>query len=89
MVLYPTRGIPIPLAMDRVVDFHQAHILTNSSKPLELKATMLLWTIALLDLLELLSPIDGTSIFYPTVAINHLSSFSIFLYRIMPLFESY
>jgi hypothetical protein len=84
MALYGTRQIPMPLSLDRLLDYKAAMQLSSSDEPLNLTATMNLTYAALLTLLEFISPDPGTSLLYPSLAYSGLSSFSLFYYRIAP-----
>ena len=85
MVLYATRQIPMPLSLDRLLDYRVAMEMTYSPDPLNLTSTMAIMYSVLLELLELISPIVGTSLLYPALVEGGLSSFSLFYYRTRPL----
>ena len=73
-----SRDGPSPLNLNRFPSYQAALQGSSQSSPLNLTSTMLLWEAALVSMLWVLSPLDGTtSIFYPVLGANNLSSFSI------------
>jgi hypothetical protein len=81
MVLYATRQIPMPLSLDRLLDYRVAMEMTSSPDPLNLTSTMAIMYSVLLELLQLISPTEGTSLLYPALVEGGLSSFKFFYYR--------
>jgi len=77
----------MPLSLDRLLDYRVAMEMTSSpvADPLNLTSTMAIMYSVLLELLELISPAEGTSLLYPALVEGGLSSFSLFYYRIRPL----
>jgi hypothetical protein len=76
-----TRNNPEPLAVNNLPSYTQALGYTSATAPLDLQSAILLWEAVLLDIIGAISPvspIQGTSILFPILAMNNLSSFSIF-----------
>jgi len=70
-----------PLGLNNLPSYSQALGYSSSTAPLDLKSVLLLWEAILLDILGFLSPvspIQGTSVFFPILSANNLSSFSMF-----------
>jgi len=76
-----SRDNPQPLGLNNLPSYTEALGYTSATAPLDLQSTILLWEAVLLDLLGAISPvspIQGTSILFPILAANNLSSFSMF-----------
>ena len=71
----------MPLSLDRLLDYRVAMEMTYSPDPLNLTSTMAIMYSVLLELLQLISPTEGTSLLYPAWVEGGLSSFKLFYYR--------
>ena len=76
-----SRDIPEPLGLNNLPSYTQALGYTSATASLDLQSVISLWEAVLLDVLGSISPvspIQGTSILFPILAVNNLTSFSIF-----------
>ena len=78
LVLSSTLETPNPVGFNHQEDFtHDTDALANSSLTLNVTDTLFVMVITQVELLQLMSPIDGTSLFYRVLTLNNLASLSI------------
>ena len=74
-----SRDTPSPLSVDRDLPLYtQALDFLSASEPLNVTSAVAVWDLVLVLILEVLAPLEGTSIFYPILTANQLSSFRIY-----------
>jgi len=72
-----TRDNPSPESVNELPSFIGVLALASERKPLDLQSFILFLEGILLKLLGVLAPLDGTSLFYPVLSANNLSSLRI------------